>query len=137
MIAEEFWVLDWKGKPLYTFTPEGKTNSNLLSGFFQTMQSFASNIIEDDQDHINFITMGEYNYNFHQNTIYQLYFIMKCSSKTKRKTIKTRLSTMENLFIEEYRAELVKPKMDSSKFENFQGKIEKFFNPDILAKQIK
>jgi len=137
MIAEEFYVLDWEGKPLYTFTTEEKIKLDLLSGFFQTIQSFARNIIENDQEDINIITLGEYNYNFHHNTIYQLYFIMKCSTKTKRKTIKARLSTIENLFIENYRAELVKPEIDPSKFEKFQSKIEKYVNQDILDKMTK
>ena len=137
MNAEEFWVIDWEGKPLYTFTPEEKSKSDLLSGFFQTIQSFARSVTEDDQDHINTITLGEFNYNFHNNTIYQLYFILKCSTKTKKKTIKTLLSTIENLFIENYRAELVKPEIDPSKFEKFQYKIEKYFNQDILDKMAK
>ena len=134
MTAEEFWVLDWEGKPIYTFTPEEKMITDLLSGFFQTIQSFARSIIEDDQDHISNITLGKYNYNFHKNTIYQLYFILKCSTKTKRKTIKALFSTIENLFIENYRAELIKPEIDPSEFEKFQYKIEKYFNQDILDK---
>jgi len=92
------------------------------------------NLIEDDQEHINTITLGEYNYNFHNNSIYELYFILKCSKKSKRKTIKALLSTIENLFIENYRAELVKPEIDHSKFEKFQNKIEKYFDQDILDK---
>ena len=131
MIAEEFWVINWEGAPLFTFSFDD-SQSRLLSGFFQTIQSFARNIIDDDQDHINYITLGEYIYNFHRNTIYQLYFIIKCSSKTKRKTIKARLSTIENLFIEDYRAELVKPDRDPSQFEKFRSKIEKYFDPNIL-----
>jgi len=137
MIAEEFWVLDWEGKPLYTFSTEEKSKSDLLSGFFQTIQTFARNMIEDDQELINFITLGEYNYNFHHNTIYKLYFIMKCSAKIKRKTIKARISTIENLFIEDYRAELIKPEIDPSKFEKFQYKIEKYFVQDVLDKMVK
>ena len=134
MIAEEFWVVNWKGKPLYRFAPEEKTKLDLFSGFFQTIQSFARNLIEDDQEHINTITLGEYNYNFHNNSIYELYFILKCSKKSKRKTIKALLSTIENLFIENYRAELVKPEIDHSKFEKFQNKIKKYFDQDILDK---
>ena len=137
MTAEEFWVLDWEGKPFYIFTPEDKSKSDLLSGFFQTIQSFARSVTEDDQDHINTITLGEFNYNFHNNTIYQLYFILKSSIKTKKKTIKALLSTIENLFIENYRAELVKPEIDPSKFEKFQYKIEKYFNQEILDKMAK
>ncbi len=137
MIAEEFWVLDWEGKPLYTFSTEEKSKSDLLSGFFQTIQTFARSMIEDSQDHINNITLGEYNYNFYHNTIYKLYFILKCSTKIKRKTIKARLSTIESLFIEEYRAELIKPKIDPSKFDKFQCKIEKYFVQDIQDKMTK
>lgn len=137
MTAEEFWVLDMEGKPLYTFTKEEKSKSDLLSGFFQTIQTFARSVTEDDQDHINTITLGEYNYNFHNNTIYQLYFILKSSIKTKKKTIKTLLSTIENLFIENYRAELIKPEIDPSEFEKFQYKIEKYFHQDILDKMAK
>ena len=137
MTAEEFWVLDMEGKPLYTFTKEEKSKSDLLSGFFQTIQTFARSVTEDDQDHINTITLGEYNYNFHNNTIYHLYFILKCSTKVKRKTIKALLSTIENLFIENYRAELIKPEIDPSEFEKFQYKIEKYFHQDILDKMAK
>jgi hypothetical protein len=137
MIAEEFWILDCEGKPLYTFTLEGKTRSDLLSGFFRTIQSFARNIIEDDQEHVSFITLGEFNYNFHYNAIYNLYFILKCAAKTKRKAIKSLISTIENLFIEDYRAELVKPEIDPSKFEKFQSKIEKFFVKDMVDQMAK
>ncbi|MHA1670956.1 MAG: hypothetical protein ACTSV5_10340 [Promethearchaeota archaeon] len=131
MIIEEFWVLDWEGKPLYTFTTEEKRRSDLISGFFQTIQSLARNMV---QEHVNTISLGESNYNFLHNTIYELYFVLKCSKKTKRKTIKARLSTIESLFIEDYRAELVKPEIDPSKFEKFQHKIEKYLVQDILDK---
>ncbi|MHA1823390.1 MAG: hypothetical protein ACTSXN_05000 [Promethearchaeota archaeon] len=137
MIAEEFWVVNWKGKPLYRFSPEEKMKLDLFTDFFQTIQSFARSIIEDDQDHINTITLGKYNYNFHNNSIYQLYFILKCSTKSKRKAIKALLSTFENLFIENYRAELTKPEIDPLKFEKFQNKIEKYFDQDILDKMTK
>ena len=126
MIAEEFWVVNWEGKPLYQFTTEEKTKFDLLSGFFQTIQSFARTLIEDDQDHINTVTLGGYNYNFLNNKIYELYFILKSSTKVKRKTIIALLSTIEDLFIENYRAELIRHEMDPSKFEKFRNKIEKY-----------
>ncbi len=125
MIAEEFWVVDWEGKPLYQFTTE-ETKFDLLGGFFQTIQSFARTLIEDDQDHINTITLGGYNYNFLNNKIYELYFILKSSTKVKRKTIMALLSTIEDLFIENYRVELIRHEMDPSKFEKFRNKIEKY-----------
>lgn len=133
LIAEEFWVINWEGAPLFTFSFEDESQTGLLSGFFQTIQSFAKSLVESD-DHISTITLGDSNFNFHNNQIYKLYFILKSSKKVKEKNVNAILSTIEETFIEDFRSELIISEVDASKYEKFRYKIKHYFDKELLEK---
>lgn len=149
MIVEEFWIINWDGLPLFKYSQTRSLRIELIGGFLSAIQSFAKTVIEDERgQYLNTLSIGNHSYNFLTNEIYRLYFVLKTSKKVKEKIVNLFLQRFQDMFIEEFRMELVAFDGDISTFERFDKKFVKTYdrlasidtiksavtNEDILSK---
>ncbi|KKN14217.1 hypothetical protein LCGC14_0998330 [marine sediment metagenome] len=129
MIVEEFWIINWDGLPLFKYSSTRSLRIELIGGFLSAIQSFAKTVIDDGKGkYLNTISIGDHTYNFMTNEIYKLYFILKTSSKEKEKIINIYLRRFEDMFIEEFRRDLITFDGDISKFDKFDKKFIKTYD---------
>ncbi|MFX1315599.1 MAG: hypothetical protein ACFE9T_07020 [Promethearchaeota archaeon] len=127
MYIEEFLIINSKGLPLFKFSFDDDLNAELKSGFFSAIQSFAKTFVNKDQvKYHSIIKIGNFNYNFLCNQLYNVYFIIKSVNGAKEKDIYSSLKKIEELFIEEFRMDLITFDGDTSKFKRFNKILIKF-----------
>jgi hypothetical protein len=129
MIVEEFWIINWDGIPLFKYSQTRSLRIELIGGFLSAIQSFAKTVIDDEKGQfLNTLSIGSHSYNFLTNEIYRLYFILKTSKKVKEKTVNLFLQRFQDMFIEEFRRELVAFDGDISIFEGFSKQFAKTYD---------
>ncbi len=125
LIIEEFWIINWDGITLFSYSPNRDLNPSLMSGFFSVFQSLVGYVGKNEEGKfLNTILIGNYTYNFLTNQLYKLHFILKSSSKAKDKIIGRYLKKFEAMFIEEYRRDLISFDGNVAQFEHFVKKFE-------------
>ena len=125
---EEFWIINWSGTPLFSYSPSIKLEFNIMSSFFSALQSFAVQLIDEKKEsYVNAIAIGEYNYNFLSHSLYQVYFVSKSLKSLKPKNIKTHLQNIASLFINKYGEELFEFDGEVTKFEAFLDEFHEYF----------
>ncbi len=129
MKVEEFWIINWDGLPLFKYSPTRSLRIELIGGFLSAIQSFAKTVIEDERgQYLNTLTIGDHSYHFLTDEVYKLYFILKTSKKVKEKIINLYLQRFQDMFIEEFRKDLVAFDGDITPFESFDKKFVKTYD---------
>ena len=129
MKVEEFWIINWDGLPLFKYSPKRSLRVELIGGFLSAIQSFAKTVIEEERgNYLNTLSIGEHSYNFLTDEIYRLYFILKTSKKVKEKIINLYLQRFQDMFIEEYRRELIAFDGDITIFDSFNKQFVKTYD---------
>lgn len=127
MSINEFLVINADGLTLFKFSSDDNFNTEIKSGFFSAIQSFAKTFVDKNKEkYHSIIRMGELSYNFLCNQLYDIYFILKSANSDKEKDINDYLKKLEQLFIEEFRMDLITFNGDTSKFHRFNKIILKF-----------
>lgn len=127
MSINEFLVINADGLTLFKFSSDEDFNTEIKSGFFSAIQSFAKTFIDENKEkYHSIIRMGELNYNFLCNQLYDIYFVLKSANSDKEKDINDYLRKLEELFIEEFRMDLITFNGDTSSFKRFKKIILKF-----------
>ncbi|MFX1297598.1 MAG: hypothetical protein ACFFD2_22465 [Promethearchaeota archaeon] len=127
MSINEFLIINSKGLILFKFSPDEDLNAEIKSGFFSAIQSFAKTFIDKNKEkYHSIIKIGEFNYNFLCNQLYDIYFILRSAIRDKEKDINGCLKKLEKLFIEEFRMDLIGFNGNTSKFQRFNKVLEKF-----------
>lgn len=129
---DEFWIINWNGIPLFSYSPSEKLNQNFIGGFFSAIQAFAKGITEDfGKEYVKALSVGKFNYIFLANNIHQLFFISKSNKKVKEKQISKHLRIIEKMFLEKFESLLTNFNGDVSSFEEFNYEFKNYFNKKV------
>ena len=127
MSINEFLIINSMGLTLFKFPPDEDLNTEIKSGFFSAIQSFAKTFVDENKEkYQSVIRIGDFNYNFLCNQLYDIYFILKSANRDKEKNINDYLRKIEELFIEEFRMDLIAFDGDTSIFKRFKKILTKF-----------
>jgi len=127
MYISEFLIINSEGLTLFKFSPDEDLNAEIKSGFFSAIQSFAKTFVDKNKEkYRSIIRIGDINYNFLCNQLYDIYFVLKSANRDKEKDINGYLKKLEELFIEEFRMDLIAFDGDTSIFKRFKKTLTKF-----------
>jgi hypothetical protein len=131
MSIDEFLIINSEGLTLFKFSPDEDLNAEIKSGLFSAIQSYAKTFVDENKaKYRSIIKIGDFNYNFLCNQIYDIYFVLKSAIRDKEKEINSYLKKLEELFIEEFRMDLIAFDGDTSKFKKFKKIITKFLEKE-------
>ncbi|TFF97064.1 MAG: hypothetical protein EU547_05365 [Promethearchaeota archaeon] len=131
-IVEEFWIVNFNGIPLYSYSPEKELEPSLISSFFSAIQNFSSQMNGKKNLYINSLTVGDSIFNFLINKDYELYFILKSSDKIKSKLINKHLKEIEKMFIAKFNDELESFRGEVTMFTQFTPIFKSYFQDKFI-----
>ncbi|TFF89962.1 MAG: hypothetical protein EU548_05455 [Promethearchaeota archaeon] len=126
-IVDEFWIINFDGIPLFSYSPREELSSILISSFFSAIQKFALRTDDSNSKYINSLSLGESNFNFMVNNEYELYFISKSTKKIKEKLINKHLKEIEQMFLSKFEEDVKNFSGEITKFDKFEPTFEKYF----------
>ncbi len=127
-LINEFWIITFDGIPLFSYSPRGKLNSQLIGGFFSAIQHFSSEMGDSKNKYINSLNLGDSNFHFLINKPRELFFIAKSSKRLKEKLIGSHLKELERMFIQRFDSEITDFKGETSQFNKFTPKFKDYFD---------
>jgi hypothetical protein len=130
--VKEFWIIRKEGIPIFSYSPKDNLQSNLISGFFSAIQTFARNIsTPSEKNYVSAISLGNSVFNFLVNNRFDIFFILKSEEKLSEKVAKKHLKEIESIFLEDFEKELDSFDGDPTVFQSFKDDFEDYFKDNF------
>jgi len=126
-LIDEFWIINFDGVPLFSYSPDDPLNSHLIGGFFSAIQKFSTKMDDKTEHYINSLNLNDASIHFLINQKYELYFISKSSKKTKPKLITPHLKELAEIFINEFEERIIDFDGEITIFNEFLPTFEEYF----------
>jgi len=124
----EFYVIHISGVPLFHQKANASiesVNKNMVSGFISAIQSVVS--AQNDEEKIEIIKFKNTKLIILQQNLYQLFFIARVSQKEKEKPARKELIKLSDIFIEDYRKNLIEWEGEINVFQNFRYRLSNYW----------
>ena len=124
----EFYVIHSSGVPLFHQKANASiesVNKNMVSGFISAIQSVVS--AQNDEEKIEIIKFKNTKLIILQQKLYGIFFIARVSQKEKEKPARKELIKLSDIFIEDYRSNLIEWEGEINVFQNFRYRLSNYW----------
>jgi tetratricopeptide (TPR) repeat protein len=115
-VIKELWIFSDESVGLFSYTPQTKSNPELISGFLSAMQNFGSELNLQD---IKIIKIGENVFAYYREDGLPFFIVGRTSMRFQEKLIKKILRIINRSFWENYKIQIQKFDGETEVFDNF------------------